>query len=89
VTTISFPLNSTNGLQTSVSLDGSTYTLATVWNFYRVGWYYSLTDQNGTLVQFSPLVGSPPNATIYLAPGLFQTSTLAYRVGSQQFEIGP
>jgi hypothetical protein len=73
----------------TVTLDGNAYTLATMWNLYRGGWYVSLIDQSGNLVLNQPLVGSPPNANIYLAPGLFQTSTLLYRVNTNSFEIGP
>jgi hypothetical protein len=91
VTTIAFTPNNNAAppFQATVTLDGQSYSLTTRWNLYRVGWYFSLTDQSGNLVVNAPLVGSPPNATIYLAPGIFQTSTLAYRVSTGQFEVGP
>lgn len=72
-----------------VTLDGSAYSLSTMWNLYRGAWYLQLADQSGNLVVFQPLIGSPPNADILLAPGIFQTSTLLYRVSANQFEIGP
>jgi hypothetical protein len=72
-----------------VNLDGASYSLTAMWNFYRGAWYVSLTDQSGYLVIFQPLIGSPPDANIYLAPGIFKTSTLLYRVSTAAFEIGP
>lgn len=70
-----------------VTLDGSSYSLVTMWNFYSSRWYFSLTDQFGNLTINAPLIGSPPNANIYLAPGIFTTSTLLYRVSTSSFEI--
>jgi hypothetical protein len=70
-----------------VILDGASYTLAAAWNFYGQRWYISLTDQSGNLILNQPLVGSSPNANIYLAPGMFTSSTLLYRVGTNNFEI--
>lgn len=83
---------STNGtppFQTVVTLDGAAYSLVCVWNVYRQEWYYSLTDQPQNVVSFMPLVGSPPNADIYLAPGIFTTSTILFRIGTGNFEVNP
>jgi hypothetical protein len=91
MTTIAFlpSPTATPPFQATVTLDGNSYSLVTMWNLYRGDWYYSLTDQNGNLVVNQPLIGSPPGADILLTPGLFTTSTLVFRVSTQQFEIGP
>jgi hypothetical protein len=91
VTTLLFTPQASGGPPFSalVTLDGRPYRLAAMWNLYRYGWYISLTDQSGNLVVNQPLIGSPPNANIYLAPGAFTTSTLLYRVATNSFEIGP
>jgi hypothetical protein len=89
MTTIAFAPNSQNAppFQALVTLDGNSYNLVAMWNLYRGDWYISLTDQSGNLIVNQPLIGSPPDADILLAPGIFQTSTLLYRVASQQFEV--
>jgi len=91
MTTIPFVPNPTTAppFSTTVTLDGASYTLSTTWNVYRGDWYMGLTDQSGNLLIFQPLIGSPDSANIYLAPGLFKTSTLLYRVSTGNFEIGP
>jgi hypothetical protein len=91
MTIIPFQPNSTNSppFTTLVTLDGTSYAFVAMWNFYRGGWYFSLTDQSGNRVINQPLIGSPPNADIQLAPGLFTTSTLVYRVSTGNLEVGP
>lgn len=69
-----------------VTLDGTNYSLITMWNFYAGRWYYSLSNQNGVLIN-EPLIGSPIGFNIYLAWGILKTSTLVFRVASQNFEI--
>ena len=70
-----------------VTLDGTGYILAATWNLYRGDWYISLTDHSGNLVVNQPLIGSPPDSDIYLAPGQFTISTILYRVATQNFEV--
>jgi hypothetical protein len=91
VTTILFTPSNTASppFQVPVTLDGVGYSLATMWSFYRGDWYVSLSDQNGNIVVNQPLIGSPANASIFLFPGFFMTSTVLYRVSTGQFEIGP
>ncbi len=74
---------------TLVVLDGVAYTLTTMWSVYRSDWFYSLTDDSGNLIINAPLIGSPPDSNIYLAPGVFSASTLLYRVSTESFEITP
>ena len=72
-----------------VTLDGRSYSLVVMWNFYRGDWYISLTDQSGNVVINQPLIGSPPNADIPLAPSIFTQSTLVYRPSTGNFEQNP
>jgi hypothetical protein len=81
--------NTAPPFQTPVTLDGTTYNLVCWWNIYRAGYYYTITDQGGMVIYTGALVGSPTSSNIYLAPGIFQTSTMLYRSGSGNFEINP
>ncbi len=72
-----------------ITLDGQSYNLIAAWNFYRGDWYISLTDQSGNLIVNQPLIGSPPDANIELAPGIFSSSTLVYRPSTGNFEVTP
>ena len=87
------PFNPTNAtsppFQAVFTLDGQAYTGAVTWNITAQRWYLTLTDQNSVLVWNGALVGSPLNADIYLAPGIFTTSTLLYREDSGNFEVTP
>lgn len=91
MTTIPFLPSPTNTppFTTLVTLDGNAYTLTATWNIYRGDWYITLTDGSGNTIVNQPLIGSPPNANIYLAPGIFQTSTLVYRESTGNFEQTP
>lgn len=81
--------NGTPPFQTVVTLDGKSYSLVCSWNVYRQAWYLSLTDQSGNVTSLFPLIGSPPGANIYLAPGIFSISTILYRIGTGNFEVNP
>ena len=72
-----------------VTLDGNAYILSAYWSIFGQRWYLQLTTQDGTLVQFSPMIASPLDYDIPLFPGLFTTSTVIYRGDSGQVEIGP
>lgn len=71
------------------TLDGTSYQGILWWNFYAQRYYLSLAQQNQAPVWYGPLIGSPLDFDIYLAPGVFQTSTILYRDDSGQFEINP
>jgi hypothetical protein len=71
------------------TLDGTQYNAAATWNVYGQRWYLTLTDQAGNLAWNGALVGSPLDADIMLAPGLFTISTLLYREATAQFEVSP
>lgn len=91
VTLIPFVRNPTAvpPFQQIVTLDGQNYLLAVAWNIYRGDWYITLANQNGGVVLNQPLIGSPQDQDIPLAPGMFVTSTIVYRVGTGNFEITP
>lgn len=72
-----------------ITLDGQSYAMAVSWNAYSQRWYMAIYDQGSNLVINQALIGSPPNANIYLAPGTFKTSTIVFREATQNFEIGP
>ena len=76
-------------------LDGANYNMVVTWNVYRGGsaaggggWYVNIYDQSGALITLRPRVGSPDNFNISLVGGLF-TSSLVFRVSTQQFEVSP
>ena len=91
MTTIPFTPNNTASppFQVPVTLDGVSYSMLTMSNFYASRWYVQLNDQSGNVVRNMPLIGSPPDFNIYLFPGLCQTSTVLYRVSTGMFEFGP
>ena len=91
MTTIAFSPSSSSSppFQATVTLDGGTYNLIAMWNFYRGDWYVRLYDQSGNLIGNQPLVASPPGFPIPLFPGNFTTSVLAYYSASGTFVITP
>ena len=74
---------------TQFTLDGTTYTGIVTWNFAAQRFYLSLNDQYGNIIWMGSLVGSPLTANIYLALGIFKTSTLLYRADTENFEVTP
>ncbi len=92
MTLIPFTPNSnsnTSPFTTILALGVASYVFQVAWNVYRGDWYFSLTDQSGNPIINQPLIASPPDADIYLAPGLFPTSTIVYRPSTGNIEIGP
>ena len=73
----------------TVTLDSTSYQLVVTWNLAGQRWYASLQDQSGNTVWMGALIGSPLNSNIYLALGIFTTSTLLYRADTGNFEITP
>jgi hypothetical protein len=71
------------------TLDGAAYNAIAQWNIAGQRWYINLTDISGSTVWYGPLIGSPLDYDILLAPGLFTTSTLLFRADSGQFEVTP
>lgn len=75
--------------QTNFTLDGATYAGTVAWNVYSQRWYLTLTDASGNTTWVGPIVGSPLTADIYLALGVFTSSTLLYREDTGNFEVNP
>jgi hypothetical protein len=71
------------------TFDGNVYTVIVKWNLARQGFYLAIYDVNATLLIYKPMIGSPPNYDINLIYGLFMTSTLVYRVSTNNFEVSP
>lgn len=74
--------------QSAVTLDNATYGLSCWWSLLG-RWFYTIADHSGTPVYTGALVGSSTNNSVFLAPGIFQTSTILYRTGTGNFEITP
>ncbi|HEX7911794.1 MAG TPA: hypothetical protein VF534_27385 [Paraburkholderia sp.] len=72
-----------------VTLDGASYLCNATWNIAGQRWYMSLTDSSGNNIWTGAMVGSPLNFNIYLAPGVFQTSTILYRADTGNIEVNP
>ncbi len=81
--------NQSPPFQTVMTLDGKAYKCAVTWGFYAQRWYMTLTDNSGALIWSGAMVGSPMDFNIYLALGIFKTSTLVYRVDTGNIEVGP
>ncbi len=91
MTTIPFvpQLTTSPPFQANVTLDGASYVLQALWNIYRNDWYFSIVSASEGIVFIGPLIGSPQDANIYLAQGVFKISKLIYDVDNQQFVITP
>ena len=84
------PSNSNNPpFQTSLTLDGMIYLASGLWNISGQRWYLQIHDQYGNLVWNGALIGSPSGYDIYLAYGVFSTSTIVYRSGTGNIEVNP
>ena len=88
-TLINFNPSSTANFQFNPTLDGITYVAICTWNAYGQRSYISIYDNARNLIFSRPIIGSPNEADINLLFGYFTTSTLLYRVSSQNFEITP
>ena len=73
----------------SMTLDGNTYKAQVIWNIAGQRWYISISDSGGDVVWYGPLIGSPLDFNIYLAPGVFSASTILYRADTGNLEVNP
>ena len=71
------------------TLDGQSYLGTVTWNFAAQRWYFTLTDSSGAVVWNGGMVGSPDGYNIYLALGVFTTSTILFRKDTGNFEVNP
>jgi hypothetical protein len=90
-TFIALTLNNslTPPFSTSLTLDGTSYLGAVTWNLAGQRWYLSIIDQSGSVTWCGALVGSPLDYDIYLAPGVFQHSTILFREDTGNIEVNP
>lgn len=72
-----------------VTLDGNPYKITVIWNIAGQRWYVSIADSSGTVAWYGPLIGSPADMNILLAPGVFTTSTILYRASTGNLEVTP
>ncbi len=75
--------------QTLVTMDGKTYRCSVTWGFYAQRWYMTLTDNTGNVIWTGAMVGSPLGFDIYLALGIFTTSTILFRADTGNIEVTP
>lgn len=82
------PSSSSPPFQFTATMSGVDYTITTTWNVYGERWYLNIYDANGNRLKTCPLIGSPIDADIEIAPVLFGSDgTLIYRESSNNFEI--
>ena len=88
-TFVKFNPVSTANFQFNVTLDNIPYVVVCTYNSYSSRYYISVYSTGNTLILVRPMVGSPNNYDINLLFGFFNTSTMVYRVSTNQFEINP
>lgn len=74
---------------TPLTLDGASYLGNATWNVYGQRWYLTIVDQTGTIIWCGAMVGSPLTYNIYLAVGVFDSSTILFREDTGNLEINP
>ena len=86
-TYVDFSPSQTVPFQFQAALDGQIYTVTIPWGLFGARYYCQISTLQGQSVVLLPLIGSPPDYDISLTAGYF-TTTLIYRAGTNQFEIG-
>ena len=71
------------------TLDGQQYAVVITWSLFGRRWVLSVYNLQNALILSKPLTGSPPDYDINLIEGYFTTSTLIYRVATNNFEVNP
>jgi len=89
MTLINFNPSPLSNFQFQPTLDGVPYVAIVTWNVYGERYYISIYDSYRNLIMYRPIIGSPDDYSINLVFGYFFTSTLVYRVSSNNFEITP
>lgn len=72
----------------SPTLDGQQYSAIVVWSLFGKRWVLNVYTLQGVLLFTKPLTGSPDDYSINLAQG-YTTSSLVYRVSTNNFEVSP
>lgn len=81
--------NKSPPFQTLATLDGKSYQITVTWSFFAQRWYLTITNNSGSMIWSGAMVGSPIGFNIYLALGIFKTSTLLFRADTGNLEVGP
>lgn len=71
------------------TLDGQVYSVVVTWNLFGARWILNVYNLQNVFVMQKPLTGSPLDYDINLIEGYFTTSTLVYRVSTNNFEVSP
>lgn len=81
--------NGTPPFQSPVTLDGASYSMTVTWSLAGQRYYMTLLDAGGNLAWSGAMIGSPLQSDLFLAPGIFTTSTILYREDTGNIEVNP
>jgi hypothetical protein len=87
-TFIDFVPSTAAPFQFQATLDGTIYTVIVTWSLFGKRYYIQILTLQGIVIVYKAMVGSPPDYDISLTWGYF-TSTMIFRMASNQFEITP
>jgi len=71
------------------TLDGQQYNVIVTWSLFGQRWIVNVYTLQNVLILQKPLTGSPSGYDINLIEGYFTTSSLIYRVATNNFEVSP
>lgn len=74
---------------TPLTLDSSSYVGNVTWNIFGQRWYLTIQDASSNVIWTGAMVGSSLDYNIYLAPGVFSTSTILFREDTGNIEVTP
>ena len=86
-TYVNFTPSATANFQFIATLDGSPCTIVCTWSAYGQRYYFNVYDMQQNILLSRPLTGSPDNYSINLLAGVFITSSIVYRVSSNNIEL--
>lgn len=68
------------------TLDGQVYTVTVPWQLFGQRYYFTLSDLQGNLIGYAPLIASPQGYDISLVQQFGFTDALVYRAANNSFE---
>ena len=71
------------------TLDGQQYSAIVTWSMFGRRWVLNIYNLQNVLILQKPLTASPQDYDINLIEGYFSTSTLVYRLATNNFEVTP
>jgi len=71
------------------TLDGQQYSGIVTWSMFGRRWVLNIYNLQNVLILQKPLTASPQDYDINLIEGYFSTSTLVYRLATNNFEVTP